>query len=264
MLPEYNLNRILEFIPFNICLLGQRRSGKSVASWKLAEFLLPHFDIMLSFLGTKNCNTNLNRLIATHFDERLNFVEFNPRVLEKLIEQQEKLIENGVKRNVLIVFDDVFATNQRNVELLTQLFIRGRHYNISCISASVCFTTLQKNCRRSMDLMFLYSSVCKSDNQILASEYIHRNIGTAQYCLQNLEPFKALVIETKRNQKLFEFKFELENDRNEPQTSLARDDETNQSPPQNHLQIENESSKTEKSEVLTDNDTEPLIESDSS
>ena len=60
-----------------------------------------------------------------------------------------------------------------------------------------------------MDLMLLYSSVCRSDNQILSSEYIHRNIGTAQYCLQNLEPYKALVIETKRNQKLFELKFDL-------------------------------------------------------
>ena len=263
MLPEYDLTRILELIPFNICLLGQRRSGKSVASWKLAEFLLPHFDLMLSFLGTKNCNRELNQLIATHFDPRLNFVEFNPRILEKLIEQQENIIEAGAKRNVLIVFDDVFATNQRNVELLTQLFIRGRHYSISCISASVCFTTLQKNCRRSMDLMFLYSSVCKSDNQILSSEYIHRNIGTAQYCLQNLEPFTALVIETKRNQKLFEFKFQLGNDRDGSETLQVRDDETNQSEPLAHLQIENHSWKTGRDEGMSDNDNELSIQSDS-
>ena len=259
MLPSYDLRRVIQFIPFNICLLGQRRSGKSVASWKLTEFLLPHFQLVLSFLGTKNCNRELCDLIGRNFDPRLNFVEFNPRILTKLIEQQEKLIDSGIHRNVLIVFDDVFATNQRNVELLTQLFIRGRHWNISCISASVCFTTLQKNCRRSMDLMFLYSSVCKSDNQILSSEYIHRNIGTAQYCLQNLEPYKALVIETKRNQKLFEFKFQLENGRNESETPGEKAGCSNQS---HRLPEENESCllKIESGEELQENDNVDAIQ----
>ena len=100
MLPTYDLNRIREFIPFNICLLGQRRSGKSVASFKLTEFLHPDFDLVVSFLGTRNCNRELCNLIATHYDDRLNFVQFNPRVLEKLIEQQERLIEQGTPREV--------------------------------------------------------------------------------------------------------------------------------------------------------------------
>ena len=141
MLPTYDLNRINEFIPFNMCLLGARRSGKSVASYKLTEFLLPSFDLVISFLGTRNCNKELCNLIATHFDDRLNFVQFNPLVLKKLIEQQERLIEQGTPRNVLIVFDDVFAANQRHVETLTRLFIRGRHYHISIINCAVCFTT---------------------------------------------------------------------------------------------------------------------------
>ena len=210
MLPVYDLARIREFIPFNICMLGQRRSGKSVATWKLAEYLAPDFDLIISFLGTRNCNKELCDLISTRYDPRLNFVEFNPHVLEKLLEQQEKLIQLGTPREVLICFDDVFASNQRHVELLTQLFIRGRHYRISIINSAVCFTTIQKNCRRCLDLLFLYSSVCKSDNQVLSSEYIHRNLSAAQYALQNLEPYKALVIETKRNQKLYEFKFQIQ------------------------------------------------------
>ena len=61
-----------------------------------------------------------------------------------------------------------------------------------------------------MDVLFLYSSVCKSDNHVLSSEYIHRNLSTAQYALQNLEPYHALVIETKRNQKLFQFRFRIQ------------------------------------------------------
>ena len=101
MLPVYDLDRIREFIPFNICMLGQRRSGKSVATWKLAEHLAPNFDLVISFIGTRNCNKELCDLISTRYDPRLNFVEFNPHVLEKLLEQQEKLIQLGTPREVL-------------------------------------------------------------------------------------------------------------------------------------------------------------------
>ena len=94
MLPRYDLHSVQELIPFNIALLGQRRSGKSVASAELAKYLLPHYDIMISFLGTKNCNRELVGMINKEYDPRLNFVEFCPRVLSKLLQQQEKLIKS--------------------------------------------------------------------------------------------------------------------------------------------------------------------------
>ena len=256
MLPNYDLERIYKCIPFNICMLGQRRSGKSIASWKLTEFLLPKFDLVISFLGTRNCNRELCELIGSRFDPRLNFVEFNENVLRKLMEQQERLIAEGNPREVLIVFDDVFASSTpKNVELLTRLFIRGRHFHISIINAAVCFTTVQKNCRRCLDIMFLFSSVCKSDNQILASEYIHANVCTAQYALQNLPEYTALVIESRRNQKLFQFKFPLGNDRDESQPLVEQD--VLKGPEQNQLFLQNQNL------PLKNNTDEELLESDS-
>lgn len=212
MLPRYDLRSIQELIPFNIALLGQRRSGKSVASAELAKHLMGHFDIMMSFLGTKNCNRELVGMINKEYDPRLNFVEFSPRILEALIEQQERFIAEGRPRECLIIFDDVFASNQKHVELLTQLFIRGRHFRISCITSAVSFATISKNCRRALDVLFLYSSVCMSDNKVLSSEYIHQNLSTAQYALKHLSPYTALVIQTKRNQKLFQYRFNLGDD----------------------------------------------------
>lgn len=212
MLPRYELQQIQGLLPFNIALLGQRRSGKSVASAELAKYLSPRFDIMVSFLGTKNCNRELCGFINKVYDPRLNFVEFCPRVLSKLIEQQERLIIEGTPRECLVIFDDVFASNQKHVELLTQLFIRGRHFRISCITSAVSFATISKNCRRALDILFLYSSVCRSDNQVLSSEYIHQNLQTAQYALKNLPSYTALVIQTKRNQSLFQYKFDIGDD----------------------------------------------------
>ena len=261
MLPNYDLERIHKSIPFNICMLGQRRSGKSIASWRLTEYLLPKFDLVLSFLGTRNCNKELCELISTNFDPRLNFVEFNQHVLKKLMEQQEDIISAGGRRDVLIVFDDVFASSTpKNVELLTRLFIRGRHFHISIINAAVCFTTVQKNCRRCLDIMFLFSSVCKSDNQILATEYIHNNVSTAQYALQNLPEYTALVIESRRNQKLFQFKFSLESDRDEHESEEVQDeipglgDER-----QDFREIQMTSSKNSSDEELPEIDSDLLV-----
>ena len=59
MLKTYDLERIRGFKPFNICLLGMRRSGKSYAAAKLTKYFDSEFDLCLSFLGTKNCNTEL-------------------------------------------------------------------------------------------------------------------------------------------------------------------------------------------------------------
>ena len=247
MLQKYDLSRIHGMIPFNICMLGMRRSGKSVASFKLAEYLSPEFDMIVSFLGTKNCNIDLCELISKH-DSRLNFVEFNPLVIQTLLKQQEYLLSKGVKRRVLIVFDDVFATCQRHVELLTQLFIRGRHYQISIINSAVCFTTIQKNCRRCLDILFLYSSVCRSDNQVLSSEYIHNSFSTAQYALQNLPPYTALVIETKRNQKLYELKFQYGLASTQSGRLGGPDDNLNQVPLDQLPEIESVALKTNKPE----------------
>jgi len=250
MLKTYDLERIRGFKPFNICMLGMRRSGKSYAAAKLTKHLASEFDLCLSFLGTKNCNSELCDFIGTRYDPRLNFVEFQPIILKRLLKQQEDLLESGKKRHVLIIFDDVFANSHpNNIELLNRLFLRGRHFQISIINSAISFVTIAKNCRRSLDILFLYSSVCKSDNQILASEYVHGNYSTALYAIQNLEKYKALIIETKRNQKLFEYKF---NESSGSRRRQVRDVE------KDHTQIENS---LEKSGIVSDNpETDTLVE----
>ena len=68
LLPDYPLQNLKEIIPFNIALLGQRRSGKSVSTFKICEYLMHEFDLILTFLGTKFCNPELMNLIEENFD----------------------------------------------------------------------------------------------------------------------------------------------------------------------------------------------------
>ena len=207
MLPTYPLENLKQLKPFNVALLGMRRCGKSFATSKLAKYMLHEFDLIVTFLGTAHCNPELIEFVTKHYDPRLCFNMFNVDVINKLCEQQENLADMGISRNVLICFDDCFTNNKHAEDSLSHLFIRGRHFNISTIISAVSYVSINKNCRRSLDCIFLYSSVCKSDLDTLMKEYIHSKPHVAKYCIQNLPIYTALVVETKRNQQLYELKF---------------------------------------------------------
>ena len=87
----------------------------------------------------------------------------------------------------------------------------GRHFNISVMACAVSYTTLPKRCRRSLDVLFLFSCPMSGDCQILCTEYAHR-ARMARYCLQNLPIWTSLVMETlQRKQRLYHFRVELGN-----------------------------------------------------
>lgn len=134
---------------------------------------------------------------------------FNENVINTLCEQQEKLLGEGRERNVLVVFDDCFTHSRQAEATLQHLWQRGRHFKISVLSAGISYINLNKNCRRSLDLILLYSSVCRSDMDAITKEFITSQISVAKYCIQHFEPYCALVIEAKRNQVLYQLKFKI-------------------------------------------------------
>ena len=197
MLPEFNLDELRTCIPFNVCMLGNRRCGKSTLIGEIAKQFQNEFDLMISFMGSKFCNDSITRLISEKYDSRLNFAFFKEEVLETLWKQQTELIANGQKRNVLLVFDDVFANNPRHVEVLTKLFLRGRHNKISCMWATVSPACIPKNLRRGIDTFFLFSVLTGSDSKMLCEEYCaQNNIRAASFVLRNLEKYQSLVLTT--------------------------------------------------------------------
>ena len=208
MLPSWNPDRLEEQIPFVAAAVGGRRQGKSTLQHYLLRKMSNRFDLVISFMGTSACSPEMRDLLQTRFDPRFVFSEWNQPLMNALLKQQETLKLKGVNRQVMILVDDIILSG-RDEDALSHLCLRGRHFNISVMACAVSYTTLPKRCRRSLDVLFLFSCPMSGDCQILCTEYAHR-ARMARYCLQNLPIWTSLVMETlQRKQRLYHFRVEL-------------------------------------------------------
>ena len=135
------------------------------------------------------------------WDPRFFFSQWDQHLIDKLLEQQEKLKKEGRPRDVCILVDDVILTSSAE-EQLSHMALRGRHFNISLCMAAVSYTSLPKRVRRSLDILFCYSCSMQGDRKILMWEYAN-NANMAGFMLKNLEEHQCLVLETcRRSQQL--------------------------------------------------------------
>ena len=130
--------------------------GKSTAVSDLLTRLHSEFELVICFVGSAACNPTLKMQLQLWYDERFFFSEWSCPLMAKLLIQQEDLKSRGVTRNVLILVDDVVLTSKAE-DQLCHLAMRGRHFNISLMCCSVSYTSIPKSCRRSLDVLLLFS-----------------------------------------------------------------------------------------------------------
>ena len=204
-LPQFPIQKLFETGSQNQILLGNRRCGKSFMAAHILKVHRNKFDIAISFLGTPYCNDEITQIISKNFDPRLNFTEFSPKTLDVLWDQQNRLLSQGIRRRVCLIFDDVFTSSPHHLDVLTRLFMRGRHCLISCIFCCVSVSLIPKNIRRCADYLFVFSVLTGSDQKLLTDEYVSaKNKRVGIWSLRNLQKFECLVLGTTgQNQKLF-------------------------------------------------------------
>ena len=211
MLPNWDPDRLARKIPFVAAALGGRRMGKSTLVHHLLQRMSSRFDLVISFQGTAACSPEMRTLMEKHYDPRFVFSAWNQPLMDRLQEQQERLKLEGTNRQVVVLVDDIVLTS-KDEDAMAHLCLRGRHFNISVLAASVSYTCLPKRCRRSLDCLFLYSCPMSGDCQILCQEYAARS-RMARYCLQNLQEYECLVMETlERKQRLYNYRVPLQTD----------------------------------------------------
>jgi len=163
---------------------------------------------VLCFIGSAACNPVFHGLLAKYYDPRFFFSEWNESLVDRLLQQQEVLKSEGVERQVLILVDDIIMTSAA-ADQLAHMGMRGRHFNVSCVTCSVSYTTLPKRFRRSLDVLMVFSCPMSGDMQILTYEFA-RLANTARFFLSNMEEHSCLVMETlTKNQQLFSWKANL-------------------------------------------------------
>ena len=176
--------------------------GKSTAVTCLLDIMKSRFKLVVAFIGSAACNPELERMMARHWDSRFFFPAWDHKLIDRLLLQQEKLKKAGVERQVLILMDDVILDKHAD-DALAHMGMRGRHFNISCVTCSVSYTTLPKRFRRSLDCLLVFSLPMTGDLQVLTWE-VTQKAQMARWALANLEEHQCLVLETlQRRQALF-------------------------------------------------------------
>ncbi len=151
------------------------------------------FDLVICFIGSAACNPFLEHLLSTYWDPRFFFSEWDDKLIQKLLVQQENLLKTGGRRReVLILVDDVILTSSAD-EQLAHMAMRGRHFRISLLMCAVSYTSLPKRMRRSLDVLMVYSCPMRGDMLILTSEYCQGNNGVARFMMNNLDDHQCLV-----------------------------------------------------------------------
>ena len=204
MFDLWNPRRLIKHKPWVSAFVGARRTGKSYAMAHMTEQFKAEFDLVISFCGSMSCSDELKTLFDTHFDPRFMFDTFSVAFLTKLREQQEELKREGRKREVLLLFDDV-EMDSSQLTALGFFATRGRHFNVSFFYCSVSYTSIPKNFRRSLDCLLLFSIPMSSDRKLLLQEYA-QSPHLADFCMKNLEPYQALVLESGHKQTIFTYK----------------------------------------------------------
>ena len=170
----------------------------------LLKLFKNEFDLVISFCGSYSCSPDLARIFEQSLDPRFMFDGFTVEFLQKLRQQQEDLKAQGTPRNVLLLFDDCDMTSEQHTEL-GFFATRARHFNVSMFFCSVSYTSIPKSYRRSLDFLLLFSVPMSSDKKLLLQEY-SRNPSFANWCINQLEPFQCLVLESGFKQELFTYR----------------------------------------------------------
>ena len=138
-------------------------------------------------------------------DERFYFDEYEPEELEKIINNQKKLIEHMKKKNVkklysiLIVIDDMADNSSfsRHSKLLHSLYTRGRHSMISCITATQKFNALSPIIRVNATELYVYRLRNNKDLETFLEEVsaaVDRKSLMKIYTQCTSEPFSFLYV----------------------------------------------------------------------
>jgi len=207
---EWDPERLETRLPVVLAAVGARRSGKSTAVMDLVYRLYDTFDLVIAFVGSAACCPVLEAMMERNprWDPRFFFDAWNQPLIDKLLAQQQNLKRDGITRNVLILMDDV-VLGSKDIDQLSHMCMRGRHFNISVMMAAVSYTSISKRCRRSLDFLLVFSCPMQGDRKILSWEYA-ANQSSADFGLKNLKENQCVVFETSRKQqKLFVWKAQL-------------------------------------------------------
>ena len=172
MINQLDLNKIPEYP--SIVLAGKRRSGKGVMTKDLVFNVFRKRKLTNAFLFSPTSNIAQNGM--EYIPENNRFNNLDLEVIQVIMERQETLIKDDPKGNyhILLVIDDIVGSiNSKQKAVINQLFILGRHLQISLIfNVQSIKNEFSPTMRQNTDLIFIFNQSNYFNKEQLAFEYL--------------------------------------------------------------------------------------------
>jgi hypothetical protein len=186
----YMIADIIPSHPFAVIFNGMRGSGKTQLCVNLVtrpnfygedEKGNKYFDLTYFFSPTGKVDDLVKYL---DIDEEKIFVKFDSSELDKIYEEQKKIIEKkGIEKSpkILIIFDDIQSDQPfMRSKLFKQVFFMGRHFNISCILLGQSWTQTPRHCRVNATNIFFFPG-SNSEVKLMVDEYTPPRMSKKQF-----------------------------------------------------------------------------------
>ncbi len=137
--------------PFGVHLfLGRRKSGKSTAIMSFLENFKDTYDFGLVFCGSAATAECYSKCLPATFI----YDEIDEKILEKVIQRQERKIQEKNVKAAFILFDDVGFDRKLNCKIMKKLFMNGRHYKLGLIISLQYALSIGPSLRSNTDFVF--------------------------------------------------------------------------------------------------------------
>lgn len=192
---------------FSMIVSASRRSGKSYLIRHLYSKYMKH-DYVMVFSPNVN---EYNFLKDPYFKSS----ELDIGVLQKLIGR-----EKGKDLRILLIFDDMASRKNRYKDEILQLFIQGRHHNVSVIFITQDITLCDTTWRNNSDIIILMKNKSSKQNESIIDNFLigyielEENVKEKRYfrnlLTKNLKgdqnKFKALILDDEFDDEIFWYK----------------------------------------------------------
>ena len=171
------LPELLPIHPSRTMFSGRCRSGKTNLVISLIHdkrFLRGYFDLIFLFSPSADIDDAWDAVVPSVIHTNHVFSTPDPLVLEKILLIQQNIIEEkrdvSLSPKILLIMDDVIDDRSlMNSQVLSTLFFRGRHFNISCWICTQSFNKLGRAMRMQMSNLFIFKPQ-KSEEEVLAKD----------------------------------------------------------------------------------------------
>lgn len=150
-------------------IVGMQGIGKST----LIRFLMYKWRKKFDY-GVVFCNTffDKNNDSFDYMPPEFVHSEYNEAILENLMNIQAKLIEKGIKKNAVVIFDDCLDDpNEFKSVALKKLSTQLRHYNITLIFSTQYSNAIPSRMRANTMNVFIFHTDNKNSLEALYNSY---------------------------------------------------------------------------------------------